>query len=182
MPVYAYPYLLADGDIWHAGGHMDDGPADALRLDLTRDPGIVTHLPGLSQVSARDQCASVLLPPAQAQRVMIMGGAPGGGDAIKNVDIVDLSQPHPVYRPAAALAKGRKHLNATLLPDRTVLVTGGSGRNEAAPLATNEAEVDDPGADTWRTLATASVTSKSHSGALLLPDGRVVTAGGNPKQ
>ena len=54
---------------------------------------------------------------------------------------MDFSQPHPAYRPAASLAKGRKHLNATLLPDRTVLVTGGSGRNEAAPLATNEAEV-----------------------------------------
>jgi hypothetical protein len=113
---------------------------------------------------------------------MIMGGAPGGGDAIKNVDIADFSQPHPVYRPAAALAKGRKHLNATLLPDRTVLVTGGSGRNEAAPLATNEAEVYDPETDTWRTLATASVTRMYHSVALLLPDGRVVTAGGNPKQ
>ena len=70
---------------------MDDGPADALRLDLTRDPVIVTPLPGLSQVDARDQCASVLLPPAQAQRVMIMGGAPGGGDAIKDVDIADFS-------------------------------------------------------------------------------------------
>jgi hypothetical protein len=113
---------------------------------------------------------------------MIMGGAPGGGDAIKNVDIVDFSQPHPVYRPGASMAKGRKHLNATLLPDRTVLVTGGSGRNEAAPLATNEAEVYDPGTDTWRTLATASVTRMYHSVALLLPDGRVVTAGGNPKQ
>ena len=160
---------------------MDDGPADALRLDLTRDPVVVAPLPGLSQVSARDQCASVLLPPAQAQRVMIMGGAPGRGDAVKNVDIVDFSQPHPAYRPAASLAKGRKHLNATLLPDRTVLVTGGSGRNEAAPLATNEAEVYDPETDTWRTLATASVTRMYHSVALLLPDGRVVTAA-NPKQ
>ena len=182
LPLYAHLYLLADGSICYAGGHMDDGPADALRLDLTRDPVVVTPLPGLSQVSARDQCASVLLPPAQAQRVMIIGGAPGGGDAIKNVDIADFSQPHPAYRPAAALAKGRKHLNATLLPDRTVLVTGGSGRNEAAPLATNEAEVYDPETDTWRTLATASVTRMYHSVALLLPDGRVVTAGGNPKQ
>jgi hypothetical protein len=182
LPLYAHLYLLADGSICYAGGHMDDGPADALRLDLTRDPVVVTPVPDLSQVSARDQCASVLLPPAQAQRVMIMGGAPGGGDAINNVDIADFSQPHPVYRPAAALAKGRKHLNATLLPDRTVLVTGGSGRNEAAPLATNEAEVYDPGTDTWRTLATASVTRMYHSVALLLPDGRVVTASGNPKQ
>jgi len=182
LPLYAHLYLLADGSVCYAGGHMDDGPADALRLDLTRDPVVVTPVPGLSQVSARDQCASVFLPPAQAQRVMIMGGAPGGGDAVKDVDIADFSQPHPAYRPAAALAKGRKHLNATLLPDRTVLVTGGSGRNEAAPLATNEAEVYDPGTDTWRTLVTASVTRMYHSVALLLPDGRVVTAGGNPKQ
>jgi hypothetical protein len=109
----------------------------------------------------------VLLPPAQAQRHDHRGAR--GGDAIKNVDIVDFSQPHPVYRPAAALAKGRKHLNATLLPDRTVLVTGGSGRNEAAPLATNEAEVYDPGTDTWQTLAAASVTRMYHSVALLLP-------------
>ncbi|HXL16929.1 MAG TPA: hypothetical protein VN961_05345, partial [Streptosporangiaceae bacterium] len=108
LPLYAHLYLLADGSICYAGGHMDDGPADALRLDPTRDPVVVTPVPGLSQVSARDQCASVLLPPAQAQRVMIMGGAPGGGDAIKDVDIVDFSQPHPAYRPAAALAKGRK--------------------------------------------------------------------------
>jgi hypothetical protein len=63
---------------------------------------------------------------------MIMGGAPGGGDAIKDVDIADFSDPHPVYRPAAALAKGREHLNATLLPDRTVLVTGGSGGTRRA--------------------------------------------------
>src|ERR1700736_1174273 len=182
LPLYAHLYLLADGSVCYAGGHMDDGPAGALRLDLTRDPVVVTAVPGLSQVSARDQCASVLLPPAQAQRVMIMGGAPRGGDAVKNVDIVDSSRPHPVYQPAAALAKGRKHLNATLLPDRTVLVTGGSGRNEAAPLATNEAEVYDPGTDTWRTLATASVTRMYHSVALLLPDGRVATAGGNQKQ
>lgn len=81
LPLYAHLYLLADGSICYAGGHMDDGPAGALRLDLTRDPVVVTPLPGLSQVSARDQCASVLLPPAQAQRVMIMGGAPGGGGA-----------------------------------------------------------------------------------------------------
>ena len=182
LPLYAHLYLLADGSVCYAGGHMDDGPADALRLDLTRDPVVVTPLPGLSQVNARDQCASVLLPPAQAQRVMIMGGAPAGGDAVSNVDIADFSQPHPAYQPAAALAKGRKHLNATLLPDRTVLVTGGSGRNEAAPLATNEAEVYDPGTDSWRTLATASVTRMYHSVALLLPDGRVVTASGNPKQ
>ena len=91
-PLYAHLYLLADGSICYAGGHMDDAGADALRLDLTRDPVVVTPLPGLSQVSARDQCASVLLPPAQAQRVMIMGGAPGGGDAIKNVDITDFSR------------------------------------------------------------------------------------------
>jgi hypothetical protein len=62
------------------------------------------------------------------------------------------------------------------------LVTGGSEKNEAAPLATNEAEIYDPAADTWTTLATASVKRMYHSTALLLPDGRVVTASGNPAQ
>jgi hypothetical protein len=113
---------------------------------------------------------------------MIIGGAPGGGDAINDVDIVDFTQPHPTYQPAPPMAKARKHLNATLLPDRTVLVTGGAERGETTARATNEAEIYDPGKNTWTTVATASVTRMYHSTALLLPDGRVVTASGNPQQ
>lgn len=184
LPLYAHLYLLADGSLCYAGGHMDDGPAAPLRLDLTRSPATVTPLPGLSRIDARDQCASVLLPPAQDQKVMIIGGAPGGGDAIADVDVIDFTQAKPSYQPVAAMNVARKHVNATVLPDRTVLVTGGSKHGELPSEATNQAEIFDPGHPErgWTQLATASVIRMYHSVALLLPDGRVVTAGGNPAQ
>jgi len=184
LPLYAHVYLLANGSVFYAGGHMDDGPAAPLRLDLTRNPATVTPLGGISRVDARDQCTSVLLPPAQAQMVMIIGGAPGKGDAIANVDVVDFTQQTPVYQPAAALNSARKHPNATLLPDRTVLVTGGSQRDEEKAVATNHAEIFDPEHPElgWKQLAEASVTRMYHSVALLLPDGRVITASGNPNR
>ncbi len=184
LPLYAHLYLLADGSVFYAGGHMDDGPAAPLRLDLTRSPATISPVAGLTRVDARDQCATVLLPPAQDQKVMIIGGAPGGDEAIADVDVIDLTQPAPAYHAVAALNSPRKHPNATLLPDRTVLVTGGSQRNEQQAEATNHAEIFDPQHPElgWTQLAEASVTRMYHSVALLLPDGRVITASGNPAQ
>jgi hypothetical protein len=68
------------------------------------------------------------------------------------------------------------------LPDRTVLVCGGSGTEESAANATLTAELYDPYAQNggWVPVALASVPRLYHSGALLLPDGRVMTFGGNP--
>jgi hypothetical protein len=190
LPMYAHQYLLADGSVFYAGGHMDDNPAAPLHLDLTRSPATTTPVDGLSHIDARDQCASVLLPPAQDQRVMIIGGAiadnapTGGGNAIDNVDVIDFTQPHPAYQPVPAMHVPRKHVNATLLPDRTVLVTGGSQHAETRDQATNHAEIFDPAHPErgWTQLAAASVVRMYHSVALLLPDGRVITASGNPTQ
>jgi hypothetical protein len=186
LPLYAHMYLLADGSVFYAGGHQDDAPAAPLRMDLTRSPAAVTKVPAPSAVETRDQCASVLLPPAQDQRVMIIGGGPQeeGGGAIDNVDIIDLTDANPTYRPVAPMHAERVHVNATLLPDRTVLVTGGSRHKEHADEATNHAEIFDPAHPErgWTVLAAAEVPRMYHSVALLLPDARVVTACGNPRQ
>jgi hypothetical protein len=133
----------------------------------------------------RNQSASVLLPPAQAQRVMLIGGGPDGKqnktDAIDNVDIVDFHDAVPRFVPAAPLGLPRLHLNAVLLPDRTVFVTGGSLKQEDAPLARLQSEIYDPASNEWTLTAAATVPRLYHSTALLLPDGRVVAAGGNPE-
>jgi len=140
---------------------------------------------GASGGGLRNQSASVLLPPAQAQRVIIMGGGPAGKpnktDAIDNVDLVDFKSAHPRFVPAAPLNLPRLHLNAVLLPDRTVFVTGGSLKQEDQPLARLQSEIYDPAADRWTLTAPCAVPRLYHSTALLLPDGRVVTAGGNPE-
>jgi hypothetical protein len=69
--------------------------------------------------------------------------------------------------------------DAILLPDGSVLVTGGAGKGEA-PRNSNpvmEAELFDQETETWRPMAKMEIERRYHSVALLLPDGRVLTAG-----
>jgi Domain of unknown function (DUF1929) len=82
---------------------------------------------------------------------------------------------------------GRRNLNATVLPDQTVLVTGGNtiGNGNAGEQVLNipqrfqkESELWDANTGTFRVLASESVGRPYHSVALLLPDARVFSAGG----
>ena len=76
----------------------------------------------------------------------------------------------------------RRQLNATLLPDGNVLVTGGTsscGFNDPAG-AVHAAELWNPTTEQWTTLASSSgIPRIYHSSALLLPDARVLSMGGN---
>jgi galactose oxidase-like protein len=186
LPLYAHLFLLADGRVFFSGGRMDD-PLEvaACLLDLTDDPVSAITVPDLLAPDMRNQSASVLLPPAQDQRVMIVGGGPVGipnkTDATDAVSIVDLTAPNPVYQAGTPIGLPRLHLNAVLLPDRTVFVSGGSLKQEDEPLARLQAELYDPATGSWSLMATATVPRLYHSTALLLADGRVVAAGGNPE-
>ncbi len=108
-------------------------------------------------------------------------GASGGFKAEAGAEFVDLNAARPQWEAAAAMAHPRRHHNATLLPDRTVLVTGGQreGYNEH-PLdkaGVRPAEIYDPETDTWSTMSRLRVPRGYHSTAVLLPDGRVLVAG-----
>jgi Domain of unknown function (DUF1929)./Glyoxal oxidase N-terminus. len=186
LPLYAHLFLLADGRVFFDGGHMDDELLlEPCIIDLTTNPVQTTPVFGIHDRNMRNQSASVLLPPAQDQRVMLVGGGPDGKqnktDAIDSVDIVDLKAAHPAFTAAAPLNLPRLHLNTVLLPDRTVFVTGGSLKQEDAPLARLQSEIYDPATDTWTLTGACTVPRLYHSTALLLPDARVVTAGGNPE-
>jgi len=78
------------------------------------------------------------------------------------------------------MAYARRQLNATLLPDGKVLATGGTsggGFNNATGTVF-AAEMWDPATGTWSTMAGMQVPRLYHSSAVLLPDGRVLSAGG----
>jgi Domain of unknown function (DUF1929)/FG-GAP-like repeat len=186
LPLYAHLFQLADGRIFFDGGRMDDElQVDPCIIDLSHNPVHTIPVPGMESGGMRNQSASVLLPPAQDQKVMIIGGGPAGKpnktDAIDNVDIVDLKDPNPHFVPASPINFPRLHLNAVLLPDHTVFVTGGSLKQEDQPLARLQPEIYDPANDDWTPMAASTVPRLYHSTALLLPDGSVVTAGGNPE-
>ncbi len=69
--------------------------------------------------------------------------------------------------------------NCTILPDGTVLVTGGStGPPEELSNAVKATERWNPSDSTWTFLAPSPKDRMYHSTAALLPDGRVLSAGG----
>jgi hypothetical protein len=183
--MYAHLFLLADGRVFYSGGQYGDnnGVRPAV-WDLATNAAV--EVPGLPDPGVRNQSASVLLPPAQEQRVMIIGGGPydmhNMAGATGSTAIADLAAPTPAYTPSAPLNMPRMHLCATLLPDRTVLVSGGAMMEEHVADAALDAEIYHPEQDAWSMAATARVPRLYHSVALLMPDGRVVTAGSNPER
>jgi galactose oxidase len=105
----------------------------------------------------------------------------GGGDPPTNTtELIDLTAPTPTWVYRAPMSVARRQHNTTLLPDGTVLVLGGSraaGFDEESG-AVFHGEVWNPATNTWKSLASASVYHGYHSTAVLLPDGRVLLAGG----
>jgi hypothetical protein len=186
LPFYAHLFVLADGRVFFSGGRMDDGrPQQAGVLDLAQQPVGFRPVPALVDGVLRNQSSSVLLPPAQGQRVMIIGGGPGMqmAGATGSTEIADLTQAAPAYAESMPLSLPRIHLNAVLLPDRTVFVSGGAMTHEGGgmmPIPRLQSEIYHPDTGQWQPGAVASVVRLYHSVALLLPDGRVITASGNP--
>lgn len=179
-PLFPHLFLMHDGRLFYDGGNMFPNPVGVLPgfLDIATSTMTNVTLPeGFSQ--SRDHCGSVLLAPAQDQRVMILGG---GDPAINTAHIIDLKASAPAYEPVASMTHARFHVNAVLLPDRTVFVSGGNGQSEVVATAVLEAEIYDPATDTWIAAATAQAGRLYHSIALLLPDGRVLAAGSNPNR
>jgi hypothetical protein len=174
LAVDLYPLMLLapNGKVFNAGGtditrYLDTAGSGAWSLVAVRAGGY------------RINASAVMYAPG---KVLIVGGAGFPSYIPTNIaEVIDLNQPSPSWRGVASMQYAREFLNATLLPDGKVLVTGGT----AAPMndetgAVSVAELWDPTTETWTSLATsASIPRVYHSAALLLPDGRVLSTGGN---
>ena len=75
------------------------------------------------------------------------------------------------------MAERRQHLNAVLLPDGTVLAIGGARGADAYSDPAYPSELYDPDTESWTTMDSAFAPRAYHSTAVLLPDGRVLSAG-----
>ena len=105
----------------------------------------------------------------------------GGGLSSKDARIIDLNGPTPQASATTPMAYGRRQHNLTVLADGTVLATGGNSSGVKfvdLDHGVYPAELWDPATGRWKTLAAMQVTRQYHSTALLLPDGRVLSAGG----
>jgi hypothetical protein len=177
IPDYPFMFVLPDGRVLAAGSDEHTMATYALNVATQSwsvvDPTVldagsaVMYLPGKIMKAG----SSYLSPPADN----------GGSTPSKNTTyVLDMTQPNPAWVQTASMAYARTHLNLTVLPDDTVLATGGSsdigGVNPAN--AVYPAELWSPVTQTWTTMASMVTPRLYHSTAVLLPDGRVVVAGG----
>lgn len=122
----------------------------------------------------------MLLPPAQDEKYMVIGGGGVGesDEASKRTRIVDLLADKPRFEDGPEMEKGTRYPQASILPDDSVLVSGGSedyrGRGGSDIL---QARLYDTGANSFKRVADPLVGRNYHSGSLLLPDGRVMFFG-----
>ena len=104
-----------------------------------------------------------------------------------SVERIDLSLKSPRWELDGKMHHPRVHANGVLLPDGKVLVVGGmaSYDHDADPHgghgAVLEAELYDPSTRTWTRMAAQQKARLYHSTAILLPDGRVISMGSNPR-
>jgi galactose oxidase len=167
LPLYPWLHVAPDGRVFVSG------PDATTRFLNTSGTGAwstsATRLGG-----SRGYGTGVMYQPGKVIAI-------GGGDPPKSsCEVIDLTAAAPAWRSIGSMRYARRQLNATLLPDGTVLVTGGtsgSGFNNAqgAVLA---AEIWNPVGERWTTMASMAVPRLYHSTTILLPDGRVLSAGG----
>jgi Galactose oxidase-like, Early set domain/PKD domain len=105
----------------------------------------------------------------------------GGSSSSRDAQVIDLNGSVPQVSATAPMAFGRRQHNLTVLADGAVLATGGNSSGASLVDLNNgvyAAEVWNPATEEWQTMAAMQVTRQYHSTALLLPDGRVLSAGG----
>ncbi|KAH6663289.1 galactose oxidase [Plectosphaerella plurivora] len=117
-------------------------------------------------------------------KIFSAGGSPEytNSDATTRAHITTIGEawePSTVER-VADMGAPRGFANAVVLPDGTILVTGGQRRsivftNTAAVL---EAELFNPATKEWTQLAAQAVPRNYHSVSILMPDGTVFSGGG----
>jgi hypothetical protein len=94
--------------------------------------------------------------------------------------VLDMTQATPAWSEMAPMVFPRAYHTLTILPDGNVLVTGGGPTTDAVGVnaAIKAAEMWSPVTETWATMASMQKPRLYHSTALLLPDARVLVAGG----
>ncbi len=166
--------LLADGLVLIAGG-IGSNRFGVTSAELY-DPANGTFSATGAMASVRTGATATLLPDGQ---VLIAGGQVPGSDTGSGIlASAELYDPATgTFRSTGAMTTSRVGFTATLLDDGQVLVTGGATAAESSrSLAT--AELYNPATGTFALTGPMSV-HRVRQTATLLPDGRVLVAGGD---
>lgn len=167
--IYPRMHLMPNGKILKVGTAAFSAYFDPL---TSRWQNVAPMLFGQRQYGG-----SVLLP--GANRVLTFGGRAGPAQSATNTaEILDTSMANPRWQYTTPMSFPRVLANGVVLPDGKVLVIGGGATFPyTGPVKTPE--LYDPVTETWTSMAPQQAGRMYHGTSLLLPDGRVLSAGQN---
>lgn len=164
--LYPFMYLLPSGKVFEAGTKTSTG-----LLSLSGSGSWTSGPTNSFGSSGYSECGAMYAP----GKILRAGG---GDPAIANTSVVDMNAASPAFRDLAPMAYPRRRHNVVILADGALLAVGGTREADLEDQAILPAELWDPATEQWRTVAAMTEARMYHSAAVLLPDGRVVTAGG----
>ena len=166
-----YPVMLVapNGQVFYAG------PDTQTRYLNTSGTGAWTTVATRKFNGSRDYGPGLMY---DVGKILAVGG---GDPPTATAEIIDLTATIPAWNLTGSMHFARRQHNAVVLPDGKVLIVGGSSGsgfddNTHPVLPT---EMWDPATGQFTVMASIAVYRGYHSTALLLPDGRVLSAGGN---
>jgi hypothetical protein len=194
QPEYPHMYVLPDGNVLDAGiGESGRGESRVLSSSTwtwaaqsIADPAWY----GTSTPKAPGPFgSSVMYAPG---KVMKCGGfdldSLNSSNAVASTWVLDANVPGQAWLAADDMHSARVYHNLVILPDGKVVAIGGRRSQESTPCpppspecGVFEADIFDPATGKWTLQPESQHGSPrfEHSTAMLLPDGRVVSAGGN---
>ncbi len=183
LPYYPRQFVAPNGKLFYAGERIKARYLDVDAVTVN-GRGRWSSLSGFNHLWLfnRDYGSAVMY---DTGKILYAGG---GGDLSSSspdakasaptptVETIDLNVSGPHWSNTDPMHFPRRHLNATILPDGQVLVTGGTSAGGFNNLsgAVRAAEVWDPQTGHWSLLAGNTIDRAYHSVSLLLPDGTVL--------
>lgn len=179
-PLYPRMSLLPNGNLFYSG----NTPNSALFNPSTNTWTL--NVATTNYDAIRLYGSTVLLPLTPANnydpKVMILGGGTTTTPATATTEIIDLGAANPQWVWGPNMSAPRIEMDATILPNGDVLALGGSTNDEDATTASVNADLYSPSTNSFSPAGTEAFARLYHTVSLLLPDGTVWVAGGNPTQ
>jgi hypothetical protein len=183
LPNYPFSHLMPDGTPFVVSG--TSGKA----LTYNSSTGVWTAQPNLNLTQLHDQGTSVMY---DRGKLIVIGGRTGVGVS-RETELLDFTAVSPQWNPGLPLHFARYYASPVLMPDGKIFIIGGSKCDGANNLQTTDGtcrngavmypEIYDPNPDppdtpSWSIMARQQTVRMYHSVALLLPDARIMVAGG----
>jgi galactose oxidase len=164
--IYPWNFQAPNGQVFSAGQTVN---TQYINTSGTGSLGpVIPHVVN----TLRDYGSAVMY---DAGKILVVGG---GIPTERTAEVIDLNKPSPQWAYTGFMSFPRRQLVATIQADGQVLVTGGGccdSRGGINPVLIPE--VWNPNNGHWTHMAPMQIVRIYHSTALLLPDGRILSAG-----